>query len=331
MSSIWLRVGGYPATEIAPHTPPTWETWAEGGSGSAAWAFALSMRSQHQALRTGALVEVMCGPWPLFSGLLSEPDRTTWQCTAYGLGSAARQYLALDGTDANSRDMGVAIASAQTAGWPVFNTTPITGPVAGDATGNPISVGQLLDEYAMQTGQRWGVDGQRLLYMTPTPSTPTWLASPDSSAFGTTNEDRANTLKGRYLDSTTGLYATATAGAGAPQAEVGDLLLNRGAMTLAAAEAVLDGLLQRDRTQTAWTNGVTLTSDQIQTIGGTSAALMSVRAGQMIRTFGLGYASQALALDMVIGKTRYTAGEDVIYIEPVNTAPRSLLDVIAAA
>ncbi|WP_294567624.1 hypothetical protein [uncultured Arthrobacter sp.] len=330
MSSIWLRIGSYPATEIAAHTPPTWETWADGGSGSCSWAFSLTMRSQHQALQTGAVVEVMCGPMPVWSGILSEPDRTTWECTAYGLASAARQYLALDGVGNNTRDMGTAITTAQAAGWQGLNSVSVSGPVAGDATGNPISAGQLLDEYAEQTGQRWGVDGQRQLYMTPGPSGPMWLASPDASAFGSTDEDRAGTLKGRYLDSGTNLYATATSGSGAPQVAVD--LSERGKMTLTAAQSILAGMLTRDHAQRAWTNGVTLTRDQIQTLGGSPAALIDVRAGQMMRSFGLAYTGgSALHLDTVIGKTRYTAGDDTIYVEPVNTAPRSFVDVIAAS
>lgn len=328
---IWLRIGGYPATEIAAHSPVTWETWADGGCGTASWAFALTRRSQHQALQKGALVEVMCGSAPLWKGLLSEPDRTTWECTAFGLASAGNQYLALDGGGANTRDLGVAIATARTAGWQATNPAPITDPVAGDATGNPVTVAQLLDEYAEQTGQRWGADGAGRLYMTPGPSAVSWLAAPDETAFGTTDEGRAKTLKGRYLDATSGLYSTATAGTGAPQAAVD--LSKREAMSLAAAEAILAGILQRDRGQTAWTNGVTLSRDQLHTAGGSRAFLPAVRAGQMMRTPGLFYAGavHSIALDTVIGKTRYTAGEDSIYIEPVNTAPRNFTDVIAAA
>lgn len=329
MSSIWLRVGGYPATEIAAHTPPTWETWAQGGTGSISWAFSLSMRSQHQALRVGALVEVMCGPLPVATGVLSDPDRTTWECAAYGLGPAASQYLALDGVGSGTRDLATAIATARAAGWRAENPAPVSGTAAGDATGNPVTLAVLLDQYAEQTGQYWGVDGRRRIYMTPPPQAALWLASPGASAFGTTNEDRATTLYGRYLDSTTNVNATAKSGSGAPQDAVD--LTDRGPLTLTAAQAILAGALARDRSQTAWSNGVTLTREQLRTIGGTPASLVAVKAGQMMRSFGLAYSQSQLALDTVIGKTRYTAGENTIYVEPVNTAPRSFADVIAAA
>lgn len=327
--SIWLRIGGYAATEIAPHTPPTWETWAEGGTGEIKWEFALTPRSQHQALRPNSLVEVMCGPVPVVSGLMVDPDRTTWECVAYGLAAAANQYPALDSGGSTTRNVGVAINTARDMGWPVTNTAPVTGTAAGDATGNPTSVFQLLTDYAQQTGQRWGVDPEGRVYMTPTATSPAWLASPDSSAFGTTNEGRATRLLGRYLDSTTSTNLTASAGSGAP-VETLDLT-DKGAMTGVAATAYLQGLLDLDKSQTAWTNGVTLTRDQLQTMGGTPAFLPAVRAGQVMRSLGLSYASQALKLDTVIGKTRYTAGDDVIYVEPVNTAARSFTDVLEAS
>lgn len=326
--SIWLRIGGYPATEIAAHTPPTWETWADGGTGSISWAFALTSRSQHQALRSRSLVEVMCGPVALATGLLTDPDRTTWECTAYGIGSDARNFLALDGGGSNTRNVATAITQAMTDGWKAINPDAVTGIASGDATGNPITLGQLLDEYASQTGKRWGVRGNRQLYMTTDPTTPHWIASPDSAAFGTTNEDRATRLAGRYLDSGTNTNMTAVAGSGAPADAVD--LTERGAMTNAQAVTILSNALARDRSTTAWTNGVTLTRKQIQTMGGTPAFLPAIRGGQMMRSFGLSYGVQALALDTVIGKTRYTAGEDMIYVEPVNTAARSFADIIAA-
>lgn len=328
--SVWLRINGYPATEIAAHTPPVWETWADGGSGSASWAFALTRRSQHQALRIDSLVEVMCGPLPLFTGLLSEPDRTTWQCTAYGLASAAKKYLALDGGLSNTRNVADAIAQAQATGWQATDPDGITGTASGEETGNPVSLATLLDDYAADLGYRWGVNGKGRLFVRADPTAPQWIASPDSAAFGTTDEDRANTLYGRYLDSGTSTYLTATAGSGAmPQAPVD--LTDRGAMTSVQAVAILEGMLEA-RSQTAWTNGVTLTSDQLQTIGGTPArSLLTVRAGQMVRTFGLSYGARGIVNDVVIGKTRYDAATPhQIYVEPVNTAPRGFRDVLAA-
>lgn len=320
--SIWLRVNGYPATEIAAHSPVTWETAADGGSFKASWAFALTMRSQHQALREGAPVELMCGPMPLFSGLLDYPDRTTWECTAYGYASQAQKFLALDGGGATTRDVGVAIAQAIARGWNVTNPQGISGSVSGTAAGNPVSVGQLLDEFAKQNGQRWGVNGRREIYVRPDPTSPMWLSSPGSAAFGVATEGKARRLAGRYLDSGSGTFQTAFAGAGIPE-EATDELLSREAMTNAQAVAILNGMLTLGKGGDVWTNGVTLTRDQLTTMGGSRAFLPAVRGGQLTRSFGLAYASNGFALNTVIGKTRYTQGSSSIYLEPVNLAESS--------
>lgn len=326
--SIWLRINGYPATEIAAHTPPTWETWADGGTGSISWEFALTTRSQHQALRTRTLVEVMCGPMPLARGVMTDPDRVSGQFVAYGLAADGKNFPALDAGGSLTRDIGVAINTARDMGWMVTNPGPVTGTAAGEAVGNPVSVAQLLDEYAEQTGQRWGVDHFGRVFMRPEPTTPSWLAAPDAAAFGTTSEGAATRLLGRYLDSTTGTYLTAAAGSGAPVDTLD--LSDRGALSNAAATAILQGSLNLDGARTAWTNGVTLTPDQLQTMGGTPAFLPSVRAGQLMRSFGLSYAADSLALDTVIGKTKYTAGSRSIFIEPTNTAPRTARSVWAS-
>lgn len=325
--SVWLRINGYPATEIAAHTPVTWETTADGGSFSASWAFALTRRSNHQALRVDALVEVMCGPLALWTGRLSDPDRTTWECSAYGLAASAKQYLALDGVGSNTRDVGVAITSARAAGWQATNPSAVAGVASGDSTGNPITLGDLLDQRAEEIGQRWGVDGQGRIFMRSDPTTPRWIASPGSSAFGSTNEDRAKTLYGRFQDAA-GNYLTAISGTGAPQRA--EDLTDRGALTLVQAQGILAQMLARDRNRPAWTNGVVLQREQIQTAGGTPAFLAGVRAGQMVRTFGLSYGTSGLANDVVIGKTKYTSGEDTIYVEPTNTVARTARAVWAS-
>jgi hypothetical protein len=327
-TAFWLRVNGYPATEIAAHTPPTWETHADGGIGAVTWEFALTARSQHQALRKGALVEVMCGPMPVASGLMTEPDRSSWQCHAFGLSSSLGRIAALDSGGNATRDLSAAVTQAIADGSLVTNPVPVSGTAAGDATGNPSTIGTILTDYAEQTGQRWGVDGERRLYMRPDPTSPTWLASPDAAAFGVTDEDAPTRILGRY-EAGGGAYATAKVGV--PGLDETVDLTSRGPLTLAAAEAILSGMLQRAG-ETSWVNGVTLHREQLTTRGGTPAFLASVTAGQMLRAHGLAsnVISQAPWLDVVIGKTKYTAGDDMIYLEPVNTVPRTAAGVWAA-
>lgn len=327
--SIWLRLNGYPASEVSPDgvSPVTWENWADGGSGKASWTLALSPRTQHQAVRVGALVEVMCGMMPVWTGMLPYADRTTGEFAAYGLFAASKQYLALDGSGASTRDLGVAIARAQSLGWPAKNPYGIGGVVLGD-TSRPVTLQQLLLDYGKQTGQRVGVDGMGQLFARADPTEPAWIASPGAAAFGSTDEDRARTLVGRYLDSTSGVYTTTYAGLGLPEADVD--LSDKGPLSLIQAGVILGGMLALGR-GSAWTNGVELSSDQLTTIGGTPAFLPGVREGQLMRSFGFSYASSGLSLDTVIGTTRYTQGSRTIYVEPVGTSPSTFSDVIEAA
>lgn len=322
-----LRINGFPATEIAAHSPVTYETLADGGCGESSWTFSASVRLQHQALVTGALVRVMLGPVPVYTGVLTEPDRTSGECHAVGLSSAIRRYLALDG--GLTRNLGPAINRAIAMGWPGSNPAPVAGTAAGSTTGNPVKVGDLLDDYAEQTGQRWGADHFGRLYMRPDPTSPSWLATPEAAVFGITDESAPSSLIGRY---DTGAGYANTPNVGQPGLEDAVDLTDRGVLTEAAAVAILNGMLVRQG-ELSWTNGTTLHREQITTSGGTPAGLTTVRAGQMVRANGLNYGvfGQAPWLDVVIGKTRYTTGEDKIYVEPVNTAPRNFVDVQAAA
>lgn len=328
MSSTWVRIDGFPATEIAAHTAPTWEMGADGGCLAASFAFALSRRAQHQALRPGAYVQILCGPVPVWTGILTEPDRSTWEVHAVGMGAALRDYLALDSGGASTRNLGDAITQAAVRGWPGSNAASVVGPVAGDPDGNPISVGALLDDYAEQTGQRWGADGRGVLYMRPDPTGVTLITAPGSAVFSPTSEAAPRRLAGRYFDGTSN--QTAIVGAGAPEADVD--LTDRGTLTLTAAEAILSGQLARSGA-TGWAGSVTLHQDQLMTQGGQPVNLAANQTGHLIRCHGMADNTVASApwMELVIGKTTYTADEEVITIEPVNAVPRTLSSVIAAA
>lgn len=326
-SAIWVRVDGVPCAEIGAHSPPTWERLADGGCGVASMHLSTSPRAPHHALREFALLEVMCGAVPVYCGEVTEFDRQAGTLHATGLAARLYNYLALD-SGGNTRDVGLAVAGAIERGWKGNNPLSVSGVVAGEADGNPLSVGALLDQHVAPLGQRWGVDEFGRLYTYTPPTVPEWIALPDATAFGETNEDAPTRLAGRFLD-TTGLHATAFAGGDGIEESVD--LTDRGELTFPEAEAILDGMLTQ-RHAVAWVNGVDLTATQIQTVGGSSAFFPMVRGGQLMRSFGASYfANGSLVLDTLIGKTVYTAGASTIHIEPDNTAPRDFVSVVAAA
>ena len=331
-SGTWVRLNtSLPATEIGAHSAPTWETLADGGNGEASFDLSLSAKNDHHLLRPGTLMQVMVGTYPAWVGRIKDFDRTSGRVIGAGIQADAYKIPALDGGGNATRDFGVALATAVAApwSWTANNGSGITGSVAGNST-EPQMIGELLDDLAKQEGKRWGQLPNTHLYLRADPTAPSWLATPDAAVFGTTNEDRPTHLVGRYFNGSANV--TTVRGSGSPaRAEFRDLT-GEGTLTATQANQRLDNELALSGTKTGWVNGAVLSRDQLTTQGGTPAALESVRAGSMIRALGVGYSSLAsTSPDMVIGKTRYTAGESVIYVEPVNTAPRTFVDVLAAA
>lgn len=331
MSSFWVRVAGVDGYSIGDHSAPTWETQAIGGCGAASLTFLTPTRAPHRALRKAAPFQILYGTQPVYTGRVTEFDRQTGELHAKGLGLWLYDTLALDSVGASTRDIGTALTEAIASGrWDGSNPYDVDGVTEGDADGNPISIGALLDQFCEQTGQWWGTDalGHPRFYVTPTE--PTWTVNPDSAVFGETTEDSPTFLAGRYDDGTPP-FKTAFAGTAGTGTEAAEDLTDRGVLTQAQAEAILEGMLVR-RPGQAWVNPADLTADQITTVGGTPAFLPTVIAGGLMRSFGAGYLEVgSLSLTTMIGKTTLTAGSSSIRVEPLNTAPRTLRAVIAAA
>lgn len=331
--SIWVRLGGTtPATELAAHSAPTWERLADGGFGECSFDIALSAKTAPPLLREGTMLEVICGGNRVWWGKVNDYDREGGRVIGRGIQTDAYQIPAFDAGGNVTRDVVTAIntAAATPFFWPVNNLNGISGSATGDSTA-PQMVGQLLDEFAAQLGYRWRLDSNGTIFVGADPTTPTWLATPESAAFGLSDESAPTLLVGRYYNGTTNVTAfRQKAGATTIRTEIRDLA-DRGTLTLAQVNTILDAEL--GMTGPSWVNGVTLSREQITTLGGTPAFLPSVIAGTMIRAHGLMADGLIGApwLDITIGKTRYTAGEDSIYIEPAGVVPRTAVDVWAAA
>lgn len=329
----WIRFDlTTPATEIAAHSAPTWETLADGGNGSCEFDLALSAKTIHPSLRRGALLEILYGPQRTWLGRVDDYDRTEGRVIGRGIHTDAYQIPALDSGGNVTRDVLTALYTASEAPWNWFVGNPgsLSGAATGDAT-SPQMVGQLFDEFAAQQGKRWGQGPNGTPYVEADPTSPSWLATPETAAFGSTDESSPTYLMGTYSNGTSKpTTIRSKAGATVARTEFRDLT-DRGVLTLAQANAILDAELVA--TGPGWVNGVTLHREQLTTLGGTPAFLPAVRARTMMRAHGLmaDGVIQAPWLDVVIGKTRYTAGSEVIYLEPANTAPRTFVDVQSAS
>lgn len=333
LNSWTIHIDGYPATEIAPPSPPVIETWADGGCGSLTFDFAMSAKRSHQLLYPGALIQCFIGLSPIFSGRLKEPNRASWELIAYGHAEHARNLPALTAGGAATRDVGVAAFTARDE-WAWVGADPtgvMTGTVAGDDTG-PQPLGTLFDQKAEEVAKRWGVDARGRLFLRADPTSPTLLLTPDVAALGQTDEGAPSHMAGRYLAAGGG-YETAfwPNGGTVTNAPTVDLT-DRGELTLMQAAGILGGKLNLQAGRTAWTSGMTVHRSQLQS-NGVAPFLPTLTAGDtMVQLYGIPAAFAAgTTQNVVIGKTKWDAGApDLIYLEPVNTAPRSFEAVQAA-
>lgn len=337
LASTWIRLGGTtPATEVAPHTPPTYETWADGGNGEASFTFGRSAKFASHLTAPGTLVEILVGPFRVWLGRIGDFDRLTGEVIGRGIQTDALGIPALDGSGDVTRDYGVALATATAAPWNWVAWNTYTGPsVALGDSDQPQMMAALTGELAEQQGARWGQYPEHGgIYILPDPTTPTWTITPEAAAFGPTSEGQATHLVARYFNGSTNETAVRSDPlATVATAEVIDLT-ERGTLTLGEVNDMLDAQLAATRAQTGWVNGITLHREQI-TMNGTPACLAEVHArNRMVRAHGLPAAfgaMQATWVDVVLSKTRWTVGSPTIYLEPVKTAPRAFADVLAAA
>lgn len=337
MGAHWIEVAGRPASRIAPHGPLTYESLADGGCGAASFSFSIPPRSQHHALRPGHIVRGMTGPVPSYAGEITGYDRQTGKVTVRGIAAAATGYFALDEVGNATRNIATAAIVAAQAGWPVVSAT-LTGTAAGDTSNGPQRLSALFDDMAADLGARWGIDRWQRYFMRadPDPATvaPQWRIKPGVATFGTTAEGVPSHYVARYDNGTNYLSVIVPhpdASRMVYQAEDLDLT-DRGTLGVMQATAIAGGEHALHSGRGRRINGVTLYRDQLTTIGGTPAAPEQVRGGQLARAMGVAVdgLSPGMWHDFVIGTVLHTQGEDELYIEPVNTAPRSHAAVIAA-
>jgi len=327
-TAIKVRLDGWaPASLVGAHSPPTWETVADGGIGEISLEFGRSARAGHQLLRRHTLIEVLYGAQPVATGRITDFDRASGQVKAQGLST-----VNLTATDANgnaTRDVGMAVAAARTKGWPVRVGPGVHGIASGDIPNEP-HLGALLTDFATERALRWGVTGDRVLYVRPDPTAPKYRVAPGRAAFAASSDGVTTHLVARYQTGS-GLGTLSWPPSGVVRGEQPVDLTSRGPLTPTQVGAILGAMLALSRGRPRWESGVTLHRSAI-TSNGEPAVLPLVTAGTMLRATGVPQDMQlggGMFLDVVIGKTTYTAGSEEIYVEPVNTAAHDLTGVLA--
>lgn len=345
---VWLAtIGPYGSWGDLSYTT----RWGDGACGmyEAQWTMPLPLGFEHLLLRRGSLVELMDGPYRVGSPLiLSEPARGTglddpWHFVATGIGrevEGENSFYAFDGSLNTTAIPTTAVDQAIARGWRIAGrdaSVPSTQVGATSTTPELETVGTLLNTSSDLLTKRWGVGQDNLLYYYSDPTTPTWQVTPGAAALGTADDGYASAVYVRYIDSATGIAGTwgqgdaqQAAAYGVREAPVD--LTSLGAMTATAAQNYAIGILAKSKGRLAWTNGLTVTSSELLTIGGVPASLSMVEAGQMVRIHGifsplLEYNGQTW-LDIVIGETRYVDGAQTIDISPLGMAARDLAAIV---
>lgn len=336
-----------------------WTTrWGDGASGmyEASWTMPLPPGFDHPLLRRGTMVELMDGPWRIGSPLILDQIARgagydqPWTLTCSGIGREVEgesSFYALDGSGDSTTIGTTAVDTAIANGWRVDGrdaSIPASGPSASSTSDDLKTVGTLLGLIGDESnGKRWGVGQDNLVRLMADPTTPTYFIVPDSSALGTDGSAFASTVLFRYRDDVTHAYATKTATDPDTEARYGhrEFPVDRtdlGEIPAAVAQAFADGILAKSKGRVGWSNGLTLTSQQILTAGGGEADLSKVSEdvaeGCMVEFHGifndLLELTGQLSLTDIVGEAKYADGAPTIQLNPLGLAPDNMAAVIEA-
>ena len=337
MADIEPFVGGRPLSTIAPWGDVKWSERFDGGCWEASWQMQVRQGWSHPAIRRGADVEVRLGAHVLFAGKLTEPDRDSWLMTATGLSREGERFTALATDGTAGRYIGESTENAVAEGlpwdyWPVPLPSH-ANPVQGEESDGTNTVSAMWTAASAAAGWYWGVGPDRIPYARPRPTLPSWRVAPGVVDLGVADDEFATHLVGTYLTPTL-TRARVTRGNTLAAERWGRVerpvdLTVRKVMTLAQAEATLDGMLAKIGPRPGYTTGLELGPHEITTWGGTRAHLPSIRAGQMVRLYGITDDLTGRPYhDIVIGEVRHEAASQMVYIEPLGLAARNLTAVL---
>lgn len=310
---------------------PVMTTRRRGGSWELSWKMDFKQGWRHTDLVRGARIVARIGSRIEWIGSLTEPDMDSMEFVAQGRCRQAETALAL-GFPGLTSDPGVALFYSGGRGLTDWGgLEPLPPVVTAGPMDAPVTIAALLDAMADEQGKNWVVDvdwGARTL---ADPTSPQWMVTPGAGVLGVADDDYWTNLVGTYL-TTTGTYDQVYASEANPQAgrrERAIDLSRFGWITAGRAQTILNEMLEKGLARTGWTNGVAVGRGQLFTIGGTAAAVSSVRGGHMVHLAGLSDERGAAQFtNIVADEVAWNVAEDTAQINPVGLAPRDLASVI---
>lgn len=352
--SVWLaEIGPYGAFGDLRFTT----RWGQAASGMFEASFTMPLPADfaHHLLRRGTQVELMCGGYRVGSPLvLAQPVRgggldDPWELTATGVGAEVTgesTWYAFDGTGVPTNNPQVAIDTALAVSphplpWAGRDVTvPNIAFGGAGADDLPFTIGGLLSGIADANGNRWGVGNDNLVRFINEPTTPTYMTTPDVSRLGVADDDFASIVRTVYVDASTGDLGYKTSTNAVTEDAYGrrEYLFDAtalGPISGVDAQNLGNGFLARAKGRMGWLDNLTLTSNQLLTMGGQNASLLRVAeqvgTGLMVRLHGvfddlLAYTG-ATYLDLIMGQADYVDGAQDITLTPLGFVARDLSSI----
>lgn len=330
--------------------------WGQSACGlfDASWSMPLPSEFSHPLLRRGTLVSFMDGAAQVGSqAVLAQPARgggygQPWQLTATGVATEVTgdaSWFAFNGSSAATADAQVAVDAAITNGLPWAGRDPsVPAGVFGGAGASdiPFTIGGLLSGIGDRDNKRWGVGSDGLVRFMSDPTTPTLQVTPDVVSLGVADDDYASVVRTVRIDSTSGLpgYTISPASPSLVEQKFRrrEYLFDTtdlGPISGATAQALGDGFLAKAKGRMGWLDKVSVTTNELLTMGGVPANLLTaaeqVGTGLMVRVHGmfddLVDFTGTPYLDLVMGQADYVEGSEVLDLAPLGFVARDLASV----
>jgi hypothetical protein len=318
------------------------------GPDLASCAISLDPSNDSPDVRIGRAGEVWDDGVKVFGGRITDMGRDYPRPLSFaGYGRRASDFDAIDATGAPTMNPRTAVTQAIADGleW----TDGLVFPnVAVGATPSPmpLRLDDLLNQAAVTSSKRWGVDAEGAPFWVSDPTTPMWFLDASDLDIGVATDGLYTRVRATYVSS---VDATTGEADGWDRKTSDDLvgqpiygvivypmdLTPLGLLTGSQAQSYADQQLAL-LTVPQWLSRVTTNSTRLLTEGGLGAPLSQVHSGQMVRLFNtpnnLGGLRNEIALDVILGETEHDSeSPDEITIAPIGLAVRNLADALAQA
>lgn len=330
----WVKVDGKPLATVAPGwgDPIITHRFPSGGCWEMSWDIPVRRQTRQVALLARKTVEAFVGATPVWSGFMTEPNWDTGEMVAQGWVRQGEEAICFDGTGKTTSIPDTAIDQAVVRGaltWVRRSSISTAAFSTGTVTDRFNYITALMDAYHTANTLGWGINARREIFSySLNAATPSLAVYPDSGALGTSDAALAGKMYGRYLNAATSRLETTSVGTGTPEVGV-DLTAKLGPTTAAAVQTVLNGMIAKLGARGGWTNGLSLTEEQITTMGGAGASLALVTAGQTMRLHGLrDLRGLGAYTDIVLSETQWNVAEQTVEVTPLGYQPRDLGSIV---